>query len=43
MVSHIHFTVEDDTAEQAKRVKNDLDLSWPQFLEAATEKLDNEG
>jgi len=40
MVSHIHFTVDDSVAEEAKRVKDNNDLSWPEFLEAATEALD---
>jgi len=40
MVSHIHFTVDDDVADRAKRVKDERGLSWPEFLEEATEVLE---
>jgi len=39
MVSHIHITVEDDLAEQAKTIKDEKEMSWPEFLEAATEEM----
>jgi len=40
MVTHINFAVDDETAERAKAIKDKKDLSWPEFLEAATEALE---
>lgn len=40
MVSHIHITVDDDLAEDAKQIKDSRGMSWPEFLEAATEEMD---
>lgn len=40
MVTHINFAVDDETAQRAKDIKDDKDLSWPEFLEVATEELE---
>lgn len=40
MVTHISFAADDDTAERAKQLKEERDLSWPEFLEAATEAME---
>jgi len=40
MVSHIHITVDDQLAKDAKQIKESRNLSWPEFLEAATEEMD---
>lgn len=39
MVTYINFAVDDDTAERAKAVKEEQDLTWEEFVEAATEEL----
>lgn len=41
MVSHISFAVDDATAERAKQIKAEKDISWPEFLEAAVEELES--
>jgi len=40
MVTHISFAADDDVAEQAKQIKDERGLSWPEFLELATEELE---
>ena len=40
MVSHIHITVDDQLADDAKEIKESRNMSWPEFLEAATEEMD---
>lgn len=40
MVTHINFAVDDETAERAKEIKDERDLSWPEFLEVAIEELE---
>lgn len=42
MVKHINFAVDDDLAERAKSTKDELDLSWPEFLEEATSELEEQ-
>lgn len=42
MVSHIHITVDDDVAQKAKQLKDTRNMSWPEFLKAATEEMNNE-
>lgn len=44
MVSHINVAVDDDVAERARRVKDQRDLNWAEFIEEATrlfEDMDN--
>lgn len=40
MVTYINFTVDDELGERAKAVKDGKGLSWPEFLEVATEELE---
>lgn len=40
MVTHINFAVDDDLADKAKAIKEEENLSWPEFLEQATEELE---
>jgi hypothetical protein len=41
MVTHINFAVDDAVAERAREIKEEKDLSWPEFLEVATEEMSN--
>jgi len=40
MVTHISFAADDETAQRAKEIKDERGLSWPEFLEVATEELE---
>lgn len=40
MVKHISFAVSDELHDRATNVKDDRDMSWSDFLEAATEELE---
>lgn len=40
MVAHINFAVDDDLADHAKDIKDERDLSWPEFLELAVEMME---
>lgn len=40
MVTHIRIAVDDELGDRAKAVKNERSLSWREFLEVATEELE---
>lgn len=40
MVTYINFAVDDELADRAKDVKDERGLSWPEFLELATEMME---
>ena len=39
MVKTLNVTLDDNVHERAKRVKNELDLTWPEFIERAADEL----
>lgn len=39
MVKTLNVTLDDSVHERAKRVKDGLGLTWPEFIERATEEL----
>jgi len=41
MVKQINFHVDDDIYDKADQVKEDQDLTWPEFLEKAADQLEN--
>lgn len=40
MVTNLNITLDDDVADDARDVKNELGLTWPEFIEEATDALD---
>ncbi|WP_157575373.1 HNH endonuclease signature motif containing protein [Haloferax sp. Q22] len=42
MVKQINFHVDDDVFDKADQVKEDQDLTWPEFLEKAADELEKE-
>lgn len=40
MVKHISFAVSEELHDRATSVKDSNDMSWPEFLEEATEELE---
>jgi len=43
MVTHINFAVDDGLADQARTLKDENDLSWPEFLALSVEMLEQSG
>lgn len=43
MVTTLNITLDDNVADRARRVKDQQDLTWPEYVEAAAEALDDEG
>jgi len=42
MVTHINVSLDDDTADRAKAVKNQQGWTWEEFIMHATEEFDGE-
>jgi hypothetical protein len=43
VVTHINFAVDDALADQARTLKDENDLSWPEFLALSVETLEQAG
>jgi hypothetical protein len=41
MVTHLNITLDDDVADDARDIKNELGITWPEFIEEATDALDD--
>jgi hypothetical protein len=41
MVTNLNITLDDDVADDARDVKDELGLTWPEFIEEATDALEN--
>lgn len=41
MVKTLNITLDDDVWEKANRVKDDHDLTWPEYIEVAAEELEH--
>jgi hypothetical protein len=41
MVTNLNITLDDDVADDARDVKDALGLTWPEFIEEATDALDD--
>lgn len=41
MVTTLNITLDDDVATEAKTVKESLGLTWAEFIEVATEELND--
>lgn len=42
MVTTLNITLDDDVADRARRVKDEQGLTWPEYIEAAAEALDDD-
>lgn len=42
MVKQINFHVDDDVFDRADQIKEDQDLTWPEFLEKSVDELEKE-
>jgi len=41
MVTTLNITLDDDVADQAREIKNERGLTWPEFIEVAADELGN--
>ncbi len=42
MVTTLNITLDDTVADRARDVKDERDLTWPEFVEAATDALEDQ-